>query len=188
MILVEQAHPVPKAVPTNELTEKVLAHLRAIAQRQMALERPGHSLTATALVNEAFLKLAPRGMPFDDKAQFYYAAAQAMRRLLIDHARRRKADKRRHVRASLQDLQNVADLAKDDNLESVMALERAYTQLEADDPEAAGVVRLRFFAGLTGDQAAEVLGISSRQGDRAWKYARAFLASRMRRPDEEASD
>src|SRR5262245_6234482 len=181
MTLAAQARQDPKAQANGDaLTRPVLAHLRAIAHRQMAMERRDHTLTATALVNEAFIKLAPRGMPFTDKAQFYYAAAQAMRRLLVDHARRRKADKRRHKRAPLEALLNVADLAKDENLENLMSLDKAFAQLEAEDPEAASVVRLRFYAGLTGDQAAEVLEISERQVDRAWAFARAFLAVRMR--------
>jgi RNA polymerase sigma factor (TIGR02999 family) len=190
MALVEHVKqgPAPLTNDDDGLTKKVLAHLRAIALRQLAQERPGHTLTATALVNEVYLKFAPCGMPFSDKAQFYHAAAQAMRRLLIDHARRRNAEKRKHKKAPFEALQNVADLAKDENLENVMALENAYAQLETDDPEAAGVVRLRFYAGMTGDQAAEVLGISPRQADRAWDYARAFLVTRMRHSDKEQDD
>lgn len=166
------------------LAETVYAHLRAIAQRQMADERAGHTLTATALVHEVFMKLSPRGMSFADRGQFYHAAAQAMRRVLIDHARRRGAKKRGSGKAALQDVQSVADLTKPEHIDDVLALEEAYARLEAEDAEAAGVVRLRFYAGLTGDQAAEVLGISPRQADRAWAFARAFLAAQIRRAEE----
>jgi RNA polymerase sigma factor (TIGR02999 family) len=177
----------PSITSGEELTDEVYGHLRAIAQRQTAQEPAGRLLTATALVNEAYLKLAPAGMAFEDRASFYHAAAQAMRRVLIDNARRRGARKPGRAKASLADIQNVADLAREDQLDNVLALEEAYALLEKEDAEAASVVRLRFYAGLTGDQTAEVLGISARQADRAWAFGRAFLASHARGDRAEGS-
>jgi RNA polymerase sigma factor (TIGR02999 family) len=159
----------------------VYEHLRAIAQRQMNQERPGHTLTATALVHEAFLRLAPGLSDGPRRAEFYHAAAEAMRRILVDHARRRGAAKRGGGRTRVPDIQSVLDLARDDQLDDVLALDEALLRLEKEDEEAASVVRLRFFAGLTGDQAAAVLAISPRQVDRAWAFARAFLARALRR-------
>ncbi len=161
--------------------DRVYDQLRVIAQRQMRHERPGHTLTATALVHEVYLRLAP-GLAGADAAGFYHAAAQAMRRILIDHARRRNAAKRggRMDRHPADHIQNVLDLAREDHLEDALALDEAILRLEREEPLAAGVVRLRFYAGLGGDEAARLLGISPRQADREWAYARAFLLGELR--------
>jgi len=164
----------------RELAEAVYAQLRAIAQAQMRGERRGHTLSATALVNEAYLRLAPGGVAPADRAAFYHAAAGAMRRILIDHARARGADKRGGSWKRLGAVGGVADLASGTNPEDLLALDEAVLRLERDDPDAAAVVRLRFYAGLSGDQAAEVLGISARQVDREWAFARAFLMKELR--------
>lgn len=168
-----------------DLAPTVYACLRAIAQRQMQDERPGHTLTATALVHEAYLRLAPAGLSGADRARFFHAAAEAMRRILIDHARRRGAGKRGRGLRRIADIESVVDLARDENPEDTLALDAAISRLEKEDADAAAVVRLRFFAGLTGDQVSEVLGISPRQVDREWAYARAFLLLELRaeRPD-----
>jgi RNA polymerase sigma factor (TIGR02999 family) len=169
----------------GSLSETVYAHLRAIAQAHLAHERKDHTLSATALVHEVFLKLSPAGLAPTDRAEFYHAAARAMRRILIDHARRRRAIKRDRKREVSLDIHGVADLTRDDQLDRALDLDAAYLRLAQEDPEAAGVVHLRFYAGLTGDQAAEVLGISPRQADRAWAFARAFLMQDLRRSGEE---
>lgn len=167
----------PPEAPADrgELAATVYATLRAIAQRQLNGERPGHTLTATALVHEAYLRIAPAGLAGADRARFYAAAAEAMRRILIDHARRKAAGKRGGGLRRVAGIENVADLARDENADETLALDEAISRLEEHDADAARVVRLRFFAGLTGDQVADVLEISPRQVDREWAYARAFL-------------
>jgi RNA polymerase sigma-70 factor, ECF subfamily len=164
----------------DHLRGVVYEHLRTIAQRQMSDERPGHTLTATALVHEAYLRLKPNFGEGADRVQFYRAAAHAMRCILVDHARRRHAVKRSNGRRVGVDIQSVLDLASDEHLEDALALDEAILRLDGEDSEAAEVVRLRFFAGLTGDRTAEVMGISPRQVDRAWAFARAFLRQVLR--------
>ncbi len=164
--------------PESELSAAVYAQLRAIAQRQMQGERRGHTLTATALVNEAYLKLG--SIAAGNRAAFYHAAAGAMRRILIDHARARGADKRGGSWQRLEAVAGVADLASGANPEDLLALDEAVLRLEKEDPDAAAVVRLRFYAGLSGEQAAQVLGVSARQVDREWAFARAFLIKELR--------
>lgn len=170
----------------SDLATTVYSCLRAIAQRQMQGERPMHTLTATALVHEAYLRLAPLPGGEWDRARFYRAAAEAMRHILIDHARRRGARKRGD-RRRIMDIESVADLARQENLEDTLALDEAITRLESDDTSAAAVVRLRFYAGLTGEQVAELLGISPRQVDREWAYAKAFLLRALRPDGPDAS-
>jgi RNA polymerase sigma factor (TIGR02999 family) len=164
----------------------IYAQLQAIAQHQMRGERAGHTLTATALVHEAYLRLEKAGLgDAADRGRFYHAAAEAMRRVLIEHARRRGALKRGGGRRREHDIENVLDLSRDDHIDNALALDEALLRLEEEDPEAAGVVRLRFYAGLTGDGTAAVLGMSPRQVDRAWAFARAFLLRELRRADGE---
>lgn len=157
----------------QDLLARVYEQLRAQAQKQMNTERVGHTLTATALVNEAYLRLlGPRRIPFAEEAHFYVAAAQAMRRILIDHARAKGA--RGGPAAQLTGLPDVESLA-DRDPEQILAVDAAVTRLEGEDPEAAAIVRLRFYAGLSVDQAAEALGISPRSAARLWSFARATL-------------
>ncbi len=162
------------ASAADQLLPLVYDQLRAVAQQRMAGERVGHTLQATALVHEAFLRLiGPRQIPWESQAHFYAAAAESMRRILVDHARARKRDKRggkqQHVAL------NVLDLAQAENPDEILALDEAFRRLEQREPEAAEVVRLRFFAGLSVDQTAEALGSSPRTIDRRWKFARAWL-------------
>jgi RNA polymerase sigma factor (TIGR02999 family) len=148
--------------------------LRAIAQQRMSTENPGHTLQATALVHEAFLRIGQdRQIPFRDRAHFFATAAEAMRRILIDHARAKGAAKRRPPGTELL---SVVDLAEHRDPDQILALDRALKRLEEMEPEVAAVVRLRFFAGLSGDETAEALAISPRQVDRLWAYARAWLS------------
>jgi RNA polymerase sigma factor (TIGR02999 family) len=166
---------------SGELLAAVYDHLRAIARQRMQTESPGHTLQATALVHEAFLRIGQdRRIPFENRAHFFAAAAEAMRRILIDHARARGAVKRggETVRAPL----SVVDLAAESDPAEILALDEALERLEQTEPEVAAVVRLRFFAGLSGDDTAEALGISPRQVDRIWAYARAWLLREMTGP------
>lgn len=152
-------------------------HLRAIAQQRMAEEGTGHTLQATALVHEAYLRIGhDRTVPFKNRAHFFAAAAEAMRRILIDHARAKGAVKRRPQRTELR---SVVDLAEHTDPGEILALDSALKRLEQAEPEVAAVVRLRFYAGLSGDETAESLGLSPRQVDRLWAYARAWLAREL---------
>ena len=157
-----------------ELVGAVYDQLRAIAQQRMNAENAGHTLQATALVHEAFVRLGEgRRVPFKNRAHFFAAAAEAMRRILIDHARAKGAAKRRPPGGELL---SVVDLAEQPDPDQILALDHALGRLEVAEPEVAAVVRLRFFAGLSGDETAEALGISPRQVDRLWAYARAWLS------------
>jgi len=157
-----------------ELLPIVYEQLRASAQKLMAGERRDHTLQATALVHEAFAKLVggtPEG--FANRAHFFDAAARAMRQVLIDHARARNAQKRQagSARIPISDLSTAFDA----DPSRVIALDDAISRLESEDPEAAAVVRLRFFAGLSGEESAAILGCSSRKVDMVWARARAKL-------------
>jgi RNA polymerase sigma factor (TIGR02999 family) len=157
----------------DQLLPMVYDQLRKAAQLGIAGERPGHSFSATMLVHEAYLKLVgPRQVPWAGRGHFYAAAVQAMRRILIDHARTR-ASQGGGAR-QLTEMLDVAALAES-NSDQILAVDAALTRLEAEDPESAAVVRLRFYAGLSVEQSAEVLGISERTAARLWNYARAVL-------------
>jgi RNA polymerase sigma factor (TIGR02999 family) len=159
----------------GQLLPLVYNELRKLAAARLAHEAPGQSLQATALVHEAYLRLVgpDPDQPFDGRGHFFAAAAEAMRRILIDRARDRKRLKRGGGRRRVQiDLDNLlAEPPGDD----VLALDEALTALAREDPEAADLVKLRAFAGLTLAQAALALGIGRRTADRDWAYARAWL-------------
>lgn len=164
----------------ERLVPAVYAQLRATAQAALSMERPDHTLQATALVHEAYLRLVgEREVPWANRAHFFAAAADSMRRILVDHARAWSAAKRGGGRdrtpLSLIDLAEFADPAQ------VLALDEAISRLERQEPDVWAVVRLRLFAGLTGDHTALALGISPRQVDRHWAYARAWLARELDR-------
>lgn len=157
-----------------ELLQCVYEHLRVIANSRMARERPGHTLQATALVNEAYLRLLGNGeVNWRDRGHFYSAAAEAMRRILIDHARRRGADIHGGGRQHLP--LDVCDLAASDDPRQILALDRALSRLQQHDPLAVEVVRLRFFAGLDIKEVAAAMGISESTVKREWTFARAML-------------
>lgn len=157
----------------DRLLPLVYDQLRRAAQLRLAGEARGHTLSATALVHEAYLKLVgPREVPWGGRAHFYAAAAESMRRVLLDHARARERRGGRPKR--LTEIADVAALAGTDS-EQILAVDAAIGRLEAEDPEAAAVVRLRFFAGLSVEQAAQALGLSPRTAARLWNYARAVL-------------
>lgn len=157
----------------DRLLPLVYDQLRRAAETHLAHERTGHTLSATAIVHEAYLRLiGPREVSWAGRAHFYAAAAEAMRRILIDHARARRA--RGGGAYRLEDIGDVGALAAA-NSDRILAVDAALARLESEDPEAAAVVRLRFYAGLSVEQAAEALGISPRSAARLWAYARAVL-------------
>jgi RNA polymerase sigma factor (TIGR02999 family) len=167
------------AQAASRLLPLVYDELRRLAKQKLARERPGHTLVATALVHEAYLRLMgdkeePRS--FKDRAHFFAAAATAMRRILIDNARGKRAQKRG---GGLQRQQLEAVAAPEPD-EDPLALDEALKKLAEKDPIKARLVELRYFAGLTSDQAAEVLGISPTTADRHWAYARAWLRAEVR--------
>ena len=157
------------------LFEAVYGQLRRIARQRLQDEKPGHSLQATALVHEAYLRLigGDKNVQWESRAQFYVAAAQAMQRILIEHARRKNRLKRGGDRQPAAS--NVVDLARDENIEDVVALHEAIDRLEKEDPRAAQVTRLRFYAGLTVEETARTMETSERTVMRDWVYARAWL-------------
>jgi len=167
-----------EAHAAEELLPLVYDQLRQLAAQKLAREKPGHTLQATALVHEAYLRLVRGEKPpsFKDRGHFLAAAAAAMRRILVDNARRKLTRKRGGGRQR-QPLEAVAAPEPDAEL---LALDEALDRLAAADPQKARLVELRYFAGLTGDQAAEALGISPTTADRHWAYARAWLQAEVR--------
>lgn len=164
---------------TAELLPLVYEQLRALAARMMRQERGDHTLGATALVHEAYLRLVDESgvSQWDHRWHFFAAAAEAMRRILVDNARSKGRLKRGGdlKRTSLDNLSVTFDTASDD----LLALDEALTELAATHPEKAQLVKLRYFAGLTMDEAAQAMGISVRSAGRAWAYARAWLYERI---------
>jgi RNA polymerase sigma factor (TIGR02999 family) len=171
-----------------ELLPLVYDELRKLAAARMAEERAGHTLDATALVHEAYLRLVGGESPqsWDGRGHFFAAAAEAMRRILIDRARAR--GRVRHGgglrRVDLPDPEAATALPEDDQL---LLLDEALTRLAAARPQAAELVRLRFFAGLTIGEAAQLVGLSARTARRLWVFARAWLRRDMERADGPAS-
>ena len=165
---IEAGHPHAAA----QLLPLVYDELRRLAAAQMSREKPGQTLDATALVHEAYLRLVG-DHHFDNRRHFFAAAAAAMRRILVERARHKRRIKHggRLVRRELDQIAVAASDASDD----LPALDEALRKLSAADPTAAQLVELRFFAGLTVPQAAELMSLSPRTADRLWAYARAFL-------------
>ena len=158
----------------EKLLPLVHAELRRIAQRQMSHERPGHTLQATALVNEAYMKLAgQQEFEWQNRAHFFAVAAQVMRHILIDHARAHARDKRGG--GAIQVSLNEAAMLAEDQAEHFVALDEALRTLEQIDPQKGRIVELRYFGGLSTEETAEVLNISPRTVRREWQRARAWL-------------
>ncbi len=163
----------------ERLLPLVYEELRALARAQLRHERPDHTLQPTALVHEAYLRLLGGTQPpWNDRQHFFRAAALAMQRILIEHARKRGRVKRggKQVRVELSGV----DLASDEDLDQILALDDAFRRLEEQDPEAADVVRLRFFAGLSVEETAHATGLSERTVKREWAFARAWLYDALR--------
>ena len=165
----------------RELLPLVYAELRKLAAQRLKHETPGQTLQATALVHEAYLRLVDVGdaQQWNGRGHFFAAAAEAMRRILIDQARRKQADKHGGGWHRLDVLD--AELAVDSTGDDLLAVHEALTRLAARDPAAARLVELRFFAGLTLEQAAAALGIPARTAYRHWAYARAWLRRELDR-------
>ena len=158
----------------RELLPLVYEQLRSLARNRMRDERAGHSLQATALVHEAYLKLVGnRDIQWSGRGQFFGAAAEAMRRILIDYARARGGSKRGGERRRVP--LSVVDLAAHHESEEIMAVDDAVSRLQEISASMGAVVRLRFYAGLSVEETAEVLGVSTRTVEREWTGARAWL-------------
>jgi RNA polymerase sigma factor (TIGR02999 family) len=155
-----------------ELLPLVYDELRRLAAAKMAAEAPGHTLNATALVHEAYLRLLG-DQDFEGRGHFFAAAAEAMRRILVNHARDRKRLKRGGGRVRLELLDQIGSL--DEDLDLVLSLDELLTRLGAEDPVAAQVAHLHLFAGISVEEAGEAAGISRAVAYRNWKYARAWL-------------
>jgi RNA polymerase sigma factor (TIGR02999 family) len=168
----------------GELLPLVYDELRKLAAARLADEKPGQTLQATALVHEAYVRLVGGKPPQDwnGRGHFFAAAAEAMRRILVEAARRKGRDRHGGGRARI-DLDAV-ELAADAADDRLLAIDEALTLLAAEDPAAAEVVKLRFFAGLTAQQAADALDISLRTANSHWAFARAWLFRRLGEPGE----
>jgi RNA polymerase sigma factor (TIGR02999 family) len=167
----------------KQLLPLVYNELRALAAQKLAQEKPGHTLQATALVHEAYVRLAGSGAAaggeqrWENRGHFFAAAAEAMRRILIDRAREKRSEKRGGKRKRLDiDAVDIATTAAPDQL---LALDEALAGLAGVDPAAARLVELRYFAGLTVHEAGKALGISTATAYRHWNYARAWLHGRL---------
>ena len=169
----------------SNLLPLVYDELRKLAAQRMAHENPGQTLQATALVHEAFLRLVGQGdvgngqaKRWNNRGHFFAAAAEAMRRILIESARRRLSLKRGGCGSSAREL-DVADLVAPEEPEELLALDEALDRLAVGNPEAAELVKLRYFAGFTNAEAAALLGVSPRKADQVWAYARAWLREEL---------
>lgn len=163
----------------DRLFPKVYDELRAVAGARLRAERAGHTLSPTALVHEAYLKLVNQDrVDWKNRAQFFAVAAQAMRRILIDYAEARNAEKRGGG-APFVTL-GEASASVDSNVDELLTIDRAMSRLSAMDERQGRVIELRFFGGLTFKEIAEVLGVSLASVNRDWRTARAFLTVELR--------
>jgi RNA polymerase sigma factor (TIGR02999 family) len=173
----------------EQLLPLVYNELRKLAAQRLAQEKPGQTLQATALVHEAYLRLvdAEKARGWDSRGHFFAAAAEAMRRILVENARRRKRQKRGGGRARAKLVE--ADLAVLDPPDEVLAIDEALGRLAAEDPQAAALVKLRYFAGLSTEEAAQALGLSRATAYRHWAYARAWVRCEiLGEPDQVQAD
>jgi RNA polymerase sigma factor (TIGR02999 family) len=174
------AHAAEKLLPL------VYDELRRLAAQKLAQEKPGQTLEATALVHEAYLRLVGKpaeseSRQWDGRGHFFVAAAEAMRRILVEKARRKQRQKRGGGRPHL-DIE-LADIASPMPDEDLLALDEAMTRLAAEDPVRAKLVQLRFYARMSNEEAAQILGISSVTAKRYWRYARAWLHREISKGD-----
>jgi RNA polymerase sigma factor (TIGR02999 family) len=165
-----------------ELLPLVYERLRALAGRKMRQERPDQTLQATSLVHEAYLRLVDteKVQRWESRWQFYAAASEAMRRILVDNARR-KGRLKRGAGQRRVDLESLT-LTVNDPPDQLVALDEALTKLAAEHPEKAKLVNLRYFGGLTHDEAAQAIGVSVSTADRHWVFARAWLYRELSDP------
>jgi RNA polymerase sigma factor (TIGR02999 family) len=172
----------------EQLLPLVYDELRKLAAQKLAQEKPGHTLQATALVHEAYVRLvgADDEQQWGNRGHFFAAAAEAMRRILIDRARHKQTRKAGGERRRL-DLDDIESALEEENGERLLALDEALQQLEAEDPRKAELVKLRFFGGLTAAQAAAALGVSMSTAEKDWAYARSWLRVAINRISDEGS-
>lgn len=172
----------------EQLLPLLYDELRVLAAARLAREEPGNTLQATALVHEAYLRLVGTGEApsWDNRGHFFAAAAEAMRRILVERARRKKRIKHGAGRQRV-DLESLASLAEEPP-EDLVALDEALNKLAADDPAKAELVKLRFFAGLTMPEIAQIMGISLATVERRWTYVRTWLYAEMRDAGHVARD
>jgi RNA polymerase sigma factor (TIGR02999 family) len=170
----------------EQLLPLVYDELKKLAAQRMAQEKPGQTLQPTALVHEAYLRLVggEPGQHWDSRGHFFAAAAEAMRRILIDQARTKQSQRRGSGRQR-RALEHVEIAAPEPSID-LLAMNEALERLEQIDKPKADLVKLRYFAGLTIAQAAEVLGIASATADRYWAYARAWLHAELRKAEEDS--
>ena len=175
LFAIEQGSPRAAA----DLLPLVYAELRKLAAMKLAREKPGLTLEPTALVHEAFLRLVGGGpgKDWDSRGHFFAAAAEAMRRILVENARRKRREKHGggRLRVELGDATAVGRMSSED----LLALDEAMTKLAADEPIKARLVQLRFFSGLSLEEASEILGVSAVTAKRYWRYAKAWLHREM---------
>jgi RNA polymerase sigma factor (TIGR02999 family) len=164
----------------GELLPLVYTELRKLAAARLANEQPGQTMQATALVHEAYLKLVDvdRIQLWNSRGHFFAAAAEAMRRILVDNARRKRRPKHGGDRQRVE-WDEAAFKLTDDRADQLLALEEALQKLEAESPPKAQLVKLRYFAGLTHEDAARAIGVSRATADRYWSYAKVFLYCEM---------
>lgn len=164
----------------EQLLPLVYQELRRLAAAKLGNEKLGQTLQPTALVHEAYLRLVGGGHPqrWNGRGHFFGAAAEAMRRILIENARRRDSLKRAHTVEEMDVAELPGEPSTGDG--NLLALDEALSQFERDWPEKAKLVKLRYFAGLTTPEAAQALGISTRTAERTWTYAKAWLLHAMR--------
>lgn len=167
----------------DELLPLVYEELRLLAAQKLSQELPGQTLQATALVHEVYIRLiGSQAQNWDSGRHFFAAAAEAMRRILVDNARRKKSQKRGGGRQRV-DLDNLAVVGKNPP-DDIIELDEAVTKLAMQEPEVAELVKIRYFGGLTLEQAAKVKGISRRTAGRHWNYARLWLYREMAKGDD----
>jgi RNA polymerase sigma factor (TIGR02999 family) len=172
-----------EAKATDELLPLVYEELRLLAAQKLSQESPGQTLQATALVHEAYLRLVgDEPQSWDNRGHFFSAAAEAMRRILIDNARHKKSQ--RHGGCQRQEIDDL-EAPLPEPSEDLLKLDDALTKLAQEEPEVAEIVKLRYFGGLTLEQAAQVKGISRRTVGRYWNYARLWLYREVTRDDRQ---
>lgn len=160
--------------PQFDLSPELYDQLRVIARARMSQERSGHTLQTTALVHEAYVKLVKdRKLDWQDKPTFFRAAGRAMRQILVDHARGQNAIKRGGDKVRVA--ADVLDLVASGDSDQILALDEALSRMEEQAPDAAEVVRLRFYVGLSIEETADALNSSARTVNRLWTFARAWL-------------
>ena len=168
----------------EQLLPVVYDELRKLAAAKLAQEKPGQTLQATALVHEAYLRLVGSANPapaWDNRGHFFAAAAEAMRRILVEKARSK--GRLRHGAQQVRHDVNEIEISVPAQSADILALDEALQKLEAINEPAARLVKLRFFAGLTGKEAAHAIGVSARKADQIWAYARAWLLAELEGPD-----